>query len=318
MKQNHTLQLWDLSLGKPVQEVNFPHEQESDAICSISYHSKSGILAIGHPTRNSIYLLHVSAPKYNLSPMSQAKFMTLLASGDKNLPVPDSTIIISGCREYSLGTRGQLRSLDMLGDAIAMPDDESPPLFELYVMHSRGITNVVITRKKLGWSKEGKIMHPVDALKVGAIHVTPLPPPPTPIISTSTSTNGEGSSARDVKTVREPARDTAARPAKTSQAAPPNVTETNATVNGGAEKAEKKKKKKAAETSSPATTVSAPSAAPQSVSPVRKQAEAPPATIKESDPDIPSWATQLFAKSGTIEFDRRRWQSRHGEFREHA
>ncbi|KAF4981058.1 hypothetical protein F66182_17182, partial [Fusarium sp. NRRL 66182] len=38
LKQNHTLQLWDIGLGKAVQEVNFPHENESDAICSVAYH----------------------------------------------------------------------------------------------------------------------------------------------------------------------------------------------------------------------------------------------------------------------------------------
>ncbi|CRK15724.1 hypothetical protein BN1708_017408, partial [Verticillium longisporum] len=71
MKQNHTLQLWDLALGKPVQEFNLPHSKESDAVCSVMYHAPTGMLIIGHPTRNSIYFAHLSAPKYNLKSVSQ-------------------------------------------------------------------------------------------------------------------------------------------------------------------------------------------------------------------------------------------------------
>ena len=63
LKQNHTLQLWDLCLGKVVQEVNFPHENETDPICSIAWHGKSNIIAVGHPTRNSVFLIHLSLPR---------------------------------------------------------------------------------------------------------------------------------------------------------------------------------------------------------------------------------------------------------------
>ncbi len=61
MKQNHTLQLWDLCLLKAVQEVNFPHDSETDAICSVAYHPSSGIIVLAHPTRNSVYFVHLSA-----------------------------------------------------------------------------------------------------------------------------------------------------------------------------------------------------------------------------------------------------------------
>ena len=63
LKQNHTIQLWDLCLGKVVQEVNFPHENETDPICSIAWHGKSNIIAVGHPTRNSVFLIHLSLPR---------------------------------------------------------------------------------------------------------------------------------------------------------------------------------------------------------------------------------------------------------------
>ncbi|EER37303.1 conserved hypothetical protein [Histoplasma capsulatum H143] len=74
LKQNHTLQLWDIGLGKAVQELKFPHDNESDAICSVAYHPGSGIIVVGHPTRNSIYFVHLSAPRYSLPLMSQATF----------------------------------------------------------------------------------------------------------------------------------------------------------------------------------------------------------------------------------------------------
>ena len=83
MKQNHTLQLWDLALGKPVQEIHLPHAKESDAVCSVMYHAATGMLVVGHPTRNSIYFLHLSAPKYNLPKnVTQAQFMQSLVTSD--------------------------------------------------------------------------------------------------------------------------------------------------------------------------------------------------------------------------------------------
>src|ERR1700761_1435740 len=66
-KQNHVLQLWDLGLGKAVQEVRLPHDKDSDGICSIAYHPRSGIIAVGHPTRNCVFFIHLSAPKYAMS-----------------------------------------------------------------------------------------------------------------------------------------------------------------------------------------------------------------------------------------------------------
>lgn len=199
LKQNHTLQLWDIGLGKAVEEVKFPHENESDAICSVAYHPASGIIVVGHPTRNSIYFVHLSAPRYNLPSMSQASFIK--AAGDKEsaLPKPESTACLSGIREISLGSKGQLRSLELLplakstGEKQSQEDDA---LFELYVMHSRGVTCLNITKEDMGWSPDNKVVSPVDAaaaIEEGWIEVMELQSHPT-YIADEPSLNGETNS----------------------------------------------------------------------------------------------------------------------------
>lgn len=178
MKQNHTLQLWDLCLGRSVQEVSFPHEKESDAICSITYHPSSGVVVVGHPTRNSLYLLHLSAPKYNLPAISQAKFIKRLANKDSTLPKAEATAILSGLREYSFANRGDLRSVELFPSSgeptRSAEDDDDPMLFELYVMHSKGVTCLGIRKEDLGWSKDNKVAHPVDAEEKGLLVVKDL------------------------------------------------------------------------------------------------------------------------------------------------
>ena len=178
MKQNHTLQLWDLCLGKAVQELSFPHEKETDAICSVAYHPASGIITVGHPTRNSIYFIHLSAPKYHLPSMSQAKFVQRLAIKDSSLPKADATAIMSGMREYSFQRMGQLRSVELVPSsgepARAVDDEEDPLLFELYVMHSKGVTCLGIKKEDLGWSNDSRVLHPLDAEKAGEIIVKDL------------------------------------------------------------------------------------------------------------------------------------------------
>ena len=179
-KQNHILQLWDLGLSKAVQEIRLPHGKDSDGICSITYHPRSGIVALGHPTRNSIYFIHLSAPKYNIGPMDQARYINLLARGDPTLPRPESTAIMSGLREFSLAKFGQLRSLDMLRQPVenaSDPDSDDATLFELYVMHSKGVVGISIKRKDLGWDKDSKMVHPIDAVQEGIIDVKELVQP---------------------------------------------------------------------------------------------------------------------------------------------
>lgn len=174
MKQNHTLQLWDLALGKPVQEFNLPHSKESDAVCSVMYHPASGMIIIGHPTRNSIYFAHLSAPKYNLKGLSQAEYMQRLAAQDPSIPQPDSTAVISGIREYSFADRGILRSLDILSSPALSSDADEPTLFELYAMHSKGVACILIKQHELGWSRDNKVINAIDAVSAGVVTVSKL------------------------------------------------------------------------------------------------------------------------------------------------
>ncbi|KAM3077393.1 hypothetical protein ACMFMG_006740 [Clarireedia jacksonii] len=186
MKQNHTLQLWDLALGKPVQEIHLPHSKESDAVCSVLYHAASGIIVVGHPTRNSIYFLHLSAPKYNLPrTTTQAEFVEKLANRDPSVPKPESTAVVSGMREYSFASKGSLRSLDILPSSATAPTYGEPTtLFELYAMHSKGVTCLNIKQADLGWTNDNKVISPLIADKVGAVTIDSLkeitPAPATP------------------------------------------------------------------------------------------------------------------------------------------
>jgi len=206
MKQNHTLQLWDLCLGKSVQELSFPHESETDAICSVTYHPASGIIAVGHPTRNSIYFIHLSAPKYNLPAMLQAKFVQRLANKDSTLPKAEATAIMSGMREFSFAEKGQIRSIELVSSSgetsRSAEDEEDPTLFELYVMHSKGVTCLGIKREDLGWSKESKVLHPVDAEKEGCIVVKEL----REVSASSTTEHSAASINGDAQTSATPVR----------------------------------------------------------------------------------------------------------------
>ncbi|KAL9119771.1 MAG: hypothetical protein Q9187_003675 [Circinaria calcarea] len=268
MKQNHTLQLWDLGLGKAVQELNFPHEKESDAICSVSYHPASGIIVVGHPTRNSIYFIHLSAPKYSLPAMSQSKFVQRLANKDPSLPKPESTAIMSGIREYSFLSKGQLRSLDLLPisneSTRGGSNMEDPALFELYAMHSKGVTCLSIKKEDLGWSQDSKVLYPVEAEKVGCIVVKELREPHSGSFGETQSANEDttqelsGSTTVSSKsTTKESKKQTitqATKPAdsksKDHESAadvpkPAEAAQTNGTSNATVEKSEKKKKKRA-------------------------------------------------------------------------
>ncbi|MCJ1377162.1 hypothetical protein MMC17_000254 [Xylographa soralifera] len=280
MKQNHTLQLWDLGLGKAVQELNFPHENEPDAICSVSYHPASGMIVVGHPTRNSIYFVHLSAPKYNLPPMSQAKFAQRLANKDPALPKPDATAIMSGMREYSFSSKGQLRSIDLLpisSESLRnFNSDVDPSLFELYVMHSKGATCLNIKKEDLGWSQDHKVMNPVDAEQLGQIEVRDLRDPQAAAISEKSSVNGDaqprpsmpselvykGSSKEAIEALSKSSpRVNYSKIGTDSGIVDPLTTPDIATTNGaatnGTEKLEKKKKKRTAVSAESSTAVGA-------------------------------------------------------------
>jgi hypothetical protein len=245
-KQNHILQLWDLGLGKAVQELRLPHEKDSDGICSITYHAKTGIIALGHPTRNSVYFLHLSAPKYNLPHMDQARYISMLAKADPNLPKPDSTAIISGLREFSFAKVGELRSLDMLKtpvDTAAEKGSLDEILFELYITHSRGILAMSIKRADLGWDESSKMVEPVDAEKFGVVEVQDLKVPPprntsAPESEASSQATAPSTRKKEQKN-QEPARSGSATPARTveSAATTRNATASPAPATNGAQRA---------------------------------------------------------------------------------
>lgn len=179
LRQNHTLQLWDIALGKAVQEINFPHESESDGICSVMYHSASGIIVVGHPTRNSLFFIHLSAPRYVLSSsLSQASYIQRVAAKDPEIPKPESTACMSGIREVSFEGRGQLRSVELLPvnktaeASTNVTEDDS--LFELYVAHSTGVTCLMINKRDLGWDKDNKSIHTVNAEQEGLVTIKKL------------------------------------------------------------------------------------------------------------------------------------------------
>lgn len=220
MKQNHTLQLWDLALGKPVQEFNLPHSKESDAVCSVMYHSASGMIVIGHPTRNSIYFAHLSAPKYNLKNLSQAEYIQRLVAQDPSIPQPDSTAVISGVREYSFANRGVLRSLDILSNPAMVQDPDEPTLFELYAMHSKGVACLLIKQAELGWSKDNKVLDGVDAVSQGVVLVSKLKSPQPQEQAAPAETSQVRVTSRPP--VKEPSQPTLAQP-ETIQRGPDSV-----------------------------------------------------------------------------------------------
>lgn len=179
LRQNHTLQLWDIALGKAVQELNFPHENDGDGVCSVNYHPGSAIIVVGHPTRNSIFFIHLSAPRYALSSSTtQASFVQRVAAKDPEIPKPESTACMSGVREISFASKGQLRSVELLPihKASGSPKvtDEKTGMFELYAVHSKGVTCLTITKEDLGWDVNSKVVHGIDAAKEGVVSMKDL------------------------------------------------------------------------------------------------------------------------------------------------
>lgn len=279
MKQNHSLQLWDLCLGKAVQELSFPHEKETDAICSVTYHPASGIITVGHPTRNSIYFIHLSAPKYNLPSMSQAKFVQRLANKDSTLPKAEATAIMSGMREYSFESKGQLRSIELVPSsgepARAVDDEEDPLLFELYVMHSRGVTCLGIKTEDLGWSSDSRVLHPIDAEQAGEIVVKNLREPSTTSASDPSlaSMNGDAMATSSPAKPKLPAKEISKPERATTEDAQiaPNTTD----------KVDKKKSKRNGLVE-PTSRPMAPSPAPQSYANAVQRASTPTPQIAPS------------------------------------
>ncbi|KAF2264288.1 DAO-domain-containing protein [Lojkania enalia] len=324
MKQNHAFQLWDLGLGKAVQEINLPHEKESDAICSVAFHPKTGIMAVAHPTRNSIFFIHVSCPRYNLPVMSQAVYIGRLATkndkSQQSLPPVNATAIMTSLTEYSFTSKGQIRSLHMLNEP-AGPNDVDDPnnnaLFELYVMHSKGVCIVRVRRSDLGWKKEGEPLHPKEAEEEGIITISHLKPPQP--VADEYSTGGDtpaqkSSSDRSARESIKKEPSTASRQSMTPEAAMRASTlakveskqdAARAAIINGSEKSEKKKKKRsAAETTSQTSSATRPpppsyAQAAQAAQPA-KSSSLPETTTSDAiatkaaiDSEAPEWAKKL-------------------------
>jgi hypothetical protein len=332
MKQNHSFQLWDLGLGKAVQEIHLPHENESDAICSVSFHPKTGIMAVAHPTRNSIFFVHVSCPRYNLPALSQAAYIARLANkGERGLaPLPpvNATAIMTSITEYSFASKGQIRSLHMLNEPAPIgssdvDDTDNAALFELYVMHSKGVCVLRIRRSDLGWKKEGEPIHPKEAEQEGVITISALKPPaPVTAVTDESSTAGDTPAPKSVsdRSVRESVKkepssvskqsispEAAMRASTLAKVESKQDAARAAMINGATEKPEKKKKKKAssAETASQVststrTTVPSYAQAAQSThlskSPVPQEAPVESQSSAAPPSEAPEWAKQLISK----------------------
>ncbi|KAI5294175.1 hypothetical protein KEM52_004548 [Ascosphaera acerosa] len=207
LKQNHVIQLWDLAIGKAVQEFVLPQATETDAICTVDYQPQSGVIVIGHPTRNVIYFIQLSAPKYDVPQMTQAEYCRGIAEKNPIIPKPESTAFMSCIRELSYESRGQLRSLDVLAvppypgekksnNAAAHGGDDKAgksgsdganlqPVFEIYTMYNRGVNCITITKDDLGLGPDDRVIAPINAAEKGfleyremaAITATPSEPP---------------------------------------------------------------------------------------------------------------------------------------------
>jgi WD40 repeat protein len=325
MKQNHAFQLWDLGLGKAVQEIILPHEKESDAICSVAFHPKTGIMAVAHPTRNSVFFVHVSCPRYNLPVMSQAAYITRLNSKDRlqpPLPSVNATAIMTSISEYSFATKGQIRSLHMLNDPAGPPDVDDPDntaLFELYVMHSKGVCTLRVRRSDLGWKKEGEPLNPREAEQEGIITLSQLKAPqpipdesstggdtPVPPKAASDRSARESIKKESSNVSRQSMTPEAAMRASTLAKVESKQDAARAAIINGGEKSEKKKKKRStAEAVSQASTstrapppsyAQAAQAAPRSKSPSRPEITTTETSTKSTDTEAPEWAKKLISQ----------------------
>jgi hypothetical protein len=325
MKQNHSFQLWDLGLGKAVQEINLPHEKESDAICSVAFHPKTGIMAVAHPTRNSIFFVHVSCPRYNLPVMNQASYVSRIANkGDRSqqaLPPVNATAIMTSITEYSFASKGQIRSLHMLNEPAGPPDVDDPEnsaLFELYAMHSKGVCTLRIRRSDLGWKKEGEPINPKEAEEEGIIVITQLKPPQPIPDESSASGDLAGPKTTSEKSVRESVKrepSNVSRQSMTPEAAMRASTLAKveskqdaaraALINGGEKLEKKKKKRSAADTASQASTSTRPvpssyaqaaQSTPRSKSPTMPEIPLEPIAPKRAENEAPEWAKSFLSQ----------------------
>jgi hypothetical protein len=294
LKQNHTLQLWDLMLGKPVQEISFPHEQESDAICSVVFHAKTSILTVAHPTRNSIYFLHLSIPPYTLTPMSQSKFISTVAEKDGNLPPPQSTIIVNGMREYKFSNTSTIRSLDILTEPGSHYGDEAPA-FVLYIMHSNGISELKVDRTMLGLSETSRVVGGTPAMNIkDAIRVDNIKTLPPAVAGDTGSVTSEAASvvpSNGIEEARKGGRRVDHTPTRISKTQERETESSN-------DKPEKKKRKEKKAQGSPDKAAVVPSFAPPAEF-AKAVAEAEPLKARAIARKLPSETETTDSKATT-------------------
>lgn len=314
LRQNHTLQLWDLALGKAVQELNFPHESETDGVCSVSYHPGSGIIVVGHPTRNSLFFIHLSAPRYALSSsIDQATYVQMVVAKDPSVPKPESTSCMSGVREISFATIGHLRSVELLSlhkpKTSSVEKSATDPLFELYAVHSKGVTCLTINKEDLGWDASSKVIDGVDAVKAGIVTMKELKLGSTIEESTRTQSPPEDRSSSSNKSKKKAKKtqkanelggnatpevvDPAPEPTSTE---PVNGAQEPEPVNGdllAPKETKKNKKKNIQEQSLPAQTPS------RAQSPAQAEAVKAPTTDEPFSSSVHSTATPIPKKVAT-------------------
>lgn len=206
----------------------------------------------------------------------------------------------------------------MLNDPAASPDPEDPenlPLFELYIMHSKGVCTVNVRRSDLGWKKDGEPIHPVEAEANGAVTVNAMKPPAAHTEDTSTGGDTSAPKSSSDRSARESIKkesSSASRQSMTPEAAMRASTlakveskqdAARAAIINGSEKTEKKKKKRSnAETASQASSATRPPSYAQaaqrgkSPSPHPTPATEPATTSILPETEAPEWAKRLISQ----------------------
>lgn len=225
--QNHVLQLWDIALGKLVQELKLPQTDSKDPICSIAYYPASSIIVVGHPRKNVFYFIQVSVPRYDLGTMSQSEFLKLVQMRDPRVASPNTTAYMRSLRELSFESKGDIRSVELLPISRTADEEdrvsEDHPLFDLYVMHSGGVTALTINKADLGWNYKNQVIESVKAEEEGLIETSRLTPPPASSVAQSPgqperTTNGSVSNTEKSQSTRSKKR----RSSQANRAAEPN------------------------------------------------------------------------------------------------
>lgn len=321
MKQNHTLQLWDLALRRIVQEIHLPHDKDSDAACSVVYHVATGMIVVGHPTRNSIYFIHVSLPRFSHKSLSQADFVEQVGKG--TFPAPGTSAAFSTIREYKFSEgvkpetgsdkrrRGDLRSLDILQEPANIHDKSI--LFELYTMHSTGVTSIAIRPETLGLNADLTDIKTLSASEVGLTTYSKLKPidqtsAQKEMTSPPAATAGSAKSPPQVKEIlRKPASSSAQAESATMTSPTKKVDNVQKVVSEGHEAAavapEKSEKRKKRKSSASSRGIDASVVAAASSKPMQSIPEGQAETMSLSPADVEKMVGQILT-GFTLAFDK--------------